>query len=108
MIKQPLESQDELLYLTPPTLSIILTLSSTTSQPLQNCQTLQRFLSPLYSLISLPVIIYSLISLPIIIHSLISPPVLIQSYQSTCSNIVLLVHLFLYIVSSVYLSSYSI
>src|SRR6267154_3232226 len=29
-------------------LSIILTLSSATLQPLQNCQTLQRFLSPLY------------------------------------------------------------
>src|SRR6267154_1089202 len=48
MIKQPLESQDELLYFILPTLSIILTLSSTTLQPLQNCQTLQRFLSPLY------------------------------------------------------------
>src|SRR6267154_510748 len=48
MIEEPLESQDQLLYLTSPTLSIILTLSSTTSQPLQNCQTLQRFLSPLY------------------------------------------------------------
>src|SRR6267154_452642 len=48
MIKGPLESQDQLLYLTPPTLSIILTSSSATSQPLQNCQTLQRFLSPLY------------------------------------------------------------
>src|SRR6267154_6705933 len=48
MIEEPLESQDQLLYLTPPTLNIILTLSSTTLQPLQNCQTLQRFLSPLY------------------------------------------------------------
>src|SRR6267154_1978169 len=48
MIKQPLESQDELLYFILPTLNIILTLSSTTLQPLQNCQTLQRFLSPLY------------------------------------------------------------
>src|SRR6267154_1825624 len=48
MIKGPLESQDQLLYLIPPTLSIILTPLSATSQPLQNCQTLQRFLSPLY------------------------------------------------------------
>ena len=45
MIKKPLRSQDQLLYLTSPTLSIILTPSSATSQPLQNCQTLQRFLS---------------------------------------------------------------
>src|SRR6267154_2838823 len=48
MIKRPLESQDQLLYLTSPVLSIILTPSSATSQPLQNCQTLQWFLSPLY------------------------------------------------------------
>src|SRR6267154_5791809 len=48
MIEGPLESQDQLLYLTSPTLSIILTPSSATSQPLQNCQTLQWFLSPLY------------------------------------------------------------
>src|SRR6267154_953161 len=52
MIEGPLESQDQLLYLTPPTLSIILTLSGATSQPLQNCQTLQRFLSPLYTVSS--------------------------------------------------------
>jgi len=49
LLKKPLESQDQLLYLTLPTLSIILTLSSTISQPLQNCQTLQWFLSPLYN-----------------------------------------------------------
>jgi hypothetical protein len=48
MIKRPLESQEQLLYLTLPMLSIILTPSSATSQPLQNCQTLQQFLSPLY------------------------------------------------------------
>jgi hypothetical protein len=48
IIKRPLESQDQLLYLTPPMLSIILTSLSATSQPLQNCQTLQQFLSPLY------------------------------------------------------------
>jgi len=48
IIEGPLESQDQLLYFTPPTLSIILTSSSATSQPLQNCQSLQWFLSPLY------------------------------------------------------------
>jgi hypothetical protein len=48
MIKRPLESQDQLRYLTLPMLSIILTPSGATSQPLQNCQTLQWFLSPLY------------------------------------------------------------
>src|SRR6267154_4793502 len=48
MIERLLESQDQLLYLTPHPLSIILTPSGATSQPLQNCQTLQRFLSPLY------------------------------------------------------------
>src|SRR6267154_590244 len=48
MIEELLESQNQLLYLTLPTLSIILTPSSATSQPLQNCQTLQWFLSPLY------------------------------------------------------------
>ena len=34
MIEEPLESQDQLLYSTPPTLSIILTPSSATLQPL--------------------------------------------------------------------------
>src|SRR6267154_4598133 len=58
MIEGPLESQDQLPYLTSPTLSIILTLSSATSQLLQNCQTLQQFLSPLYIVPRLGVIQY--------------------------------------------------
>ena len=48
MIKTLLESQDQVLYSTLPTLSEILALSSTTSHPVENSQTLQRFWSPLY------------------------------------------------------------
>src|ERR1700747_1742056 len=48
MIKKPLESQDQVLYSTMPTLSEILALSSATSHPVKNSQTLQWFWSPLY------------------------------------------------------------
>ena len=48
MIKTPLGSQDKVLYSTPPKLSAILTLSSATLPPAQNCQTSQQFPSPLY------------------------------------------------------------
>ena len=48
MIKTPFESQDQVLYFTQPTLSVIPTLLSTTLSSVENGQTLQRFWSPLY------------------------------------------------------------
>ena len=49
MNKELLESQEAVLYSTPLMLSIISTLSGATSQAFQKPQTLQRFLSPLYT-----------------------------------------------------------
>jgi hypothetical protein len=43
-----LESQEGVLYFLSVMLSVISTLYSTTLQIIQNCQTLQCFLSPLY------------------------------------------------------------
>src|SRR6267154_2034106 len=100
MIKRPLESQDQLLYLTPPTLSIILTPSGATSQPLQNCQTLQWFLSPLYTVSSVYPSSYTVSS------------VYPSSYTVTSvypsSYIVSSVHPSSYIVLSVYPSSFTV
>ena len=48
MNKILIESQEGGLYSTPPALSMISVLSSAASQSIQNVQTLQRFLSPLY------------------------------------------------------------
>ena len=45
MIKRPIESQDQILL---PALRVIPTLLSSTLHAMQNSQTLQRFLSPLY------------------------------------------------------------
>ena len=48
MNKTVLESQEGVLYFTSPALSMISAISSVASHSVQNPQTLQRFLSPLY------------------------------------------------------------
>ena len=48
MNKTLIESQEGVLYSTPPVPSVISMLSSAALQSIQNFQTLQRFLSPLY------------------------------------------------------------
>ena len=50
MNKILIESQEGVLFSTPPMLGVISMLSSTASQSIQNVQTLQRFSSPLYVL----------------------------------------------------------
>src|ERR1700755_3050781 len=49
MTRTPLESQDQILYPPLPTLSAIPTLSCAKLHTVQNTQTLQQFLSPLYT-----------------------------------------------------------
>ena len=48
MNKILIESQEGVLYSTPPVLGVLFMLSSTASQSIQNVQTLQQFSSPLY------------------------------------------------------------
>ena len=50
MIKRPIESQDQILQSTLPALRVIPILLSSTLHAMQNSQTLQQFLSPLYAL----------------------------------------------------------
>ena len=56
MIKIPIESQDQILQSTQPALSVIPMLLSATSHAMQNSQTLQQFLSPLYMVFEVDVL----------------------------------------------------